>query len=88
MTSRVLTPAQVAERTGLSCASLAKKRWQGTGPAFVKLGEGGGASGRGVRVGYLEHDVDAWLAAHRRLSTSDVSAETGPRLALRKAVNQ
>jgi predicted DNA-binding transcriptional regulator AlpA len=36
--SRLLTPAQAAERLGLATATLAKLRVRGTGPEFVKLG--------------------------------------------------
>jgi hypothetical protein len=47
---------------GLSESTLAKLRLSGYGPAYCKLGR---------RVLYQPHDLDAWLAQHRRQSTSD-----------------
>lgn len=45
----------------LSSSILNKWRVAGSGPAFVKLGR---------RVVYALADLDAWVAAGRRLSTS------------------
>jgi hypothetical protein len=51
-----------AARTGLSTKTLANWRWAGTGPPYYKLGG---------RVLYDRDDLDVWLAARRRTSTSD-----------------
>jgi predicted DNA-binding transcriptional regulator AlpA len=55
-----LTQAQVAQELGVSEAWCERRRWSGTGPAFVKVGR---------RVRYLRADLDAWVAAQRRTST-------------------
>src|SRR4051812_12757537 len=49
-----------SDLTGLSRSSLAKKRCDGTGPAFFKLGRA---------VKYAAADVDAWILSRRRTST-------------------
>lgn len=61
----VLPPPQAAKYVGLSESYLAKSRVYGGPDAIphVKLGA--------RRVGYLVSDLDAWLAARRRMSTSD-----------------
>jgi len=59
---RMLSVQEAAARVGLSKSSLNKLRVYGGGPAFLKLG-------RSVR--YDPHDLDAWLASHRRGSTSE-----------------
>lgn len=51
-----------ATYTGLSVSTLNKLRVFGGGPLFLKLGR---------RVIYDVADLDAWLAARRRRSTSD-----------------
>jgi predicted DNA-binding transcriptional regulator AlpA len=48
--------------TGISASTLNKLRVFGGGPVFLKLGR---------RVAYDIADLDAWLAARRRRSTSD-----------------
>jgi len=50
-----------AARMGVRPKTLANWRSLGTGPAFFKLGN---------RVVYDDADVDAWLAARKRSSTS------------------
>jgi predicted DNA-binding transcriptional regulator AlpA len=59
---RLLTPSEAAEFLGLRLATLARWRWAGQGPGFVKLG---GA------VRYDPVILAAWLDAQRRTSTSD-----------------
>ena len=51
-----------AEYCGISVAYLAKLRVTGNGPVFIRLGR---------RVVYDSDDLDAWLAAGRRHSTSE-----------------
>ena len=49
----------------LSASTLAKMRVRGDGPAYIKAGRA---------VLYDRRDLDAWLAAHRRRSTSEYTA--------------
>ena len=55
-----LTPDELASRYRIPKPTAAKWRWNGSGPAFVKLGS---------RVLYREADVEAWIAANLRTST-------------------
>ncbi|MCS3895570.1 putative DNA-binding transcriptional regulator AlpA [Bradyrhizobium japonicum USDA 38] len=57
---KLLSLDEVVSVTGLSRSSLAKKRCDGTGPAFFKLGR---------TVKYDRADVDAWILSRRRTST-------------------
>ena len=61
------TPA-AAEYLGLSPATLETMRSRGGGPPFVKLGR---------RVVYQREDLDSWVSARRRKSTSDPGPEGG-----------
>jgi len=58
-----LSASQAADLLGLATSTLAKMRLSGGGPAFIKMGR---------RVAYRPADIEAWLASHRRISTSDV----------------
>ena len=58
------TPA-AAERAGVSASTLNKLRVYGGGPRFAKLG---------ARVVYDPADLDAWVNARKRQSTSEVEA--------------
>ncbi|UGX97592.1 helix-turn-helix domain-containing protein [Bradyrhizobium barranii subsp. barranii] len=72
---KLLSLDEVVSVTGLSRSSLAKKRCDGTGPAFFKIG-------RTVR--YAAADVDAWILSRRRTSTwaaNDNSNESGTQAA-------
>jgi hypothetical protein len=60
------TPLDVraaAKYSGLPDHYLNRLRVKGGGPLFVKVGG---------RVLYLPDDLDAWLLAHKRRSTSDM----------------
>jgi len=57
-----LKPKSAAEYIGWSASRLAKSRVWGDGPPFIKLGRS---------VVYRIDDLDDWLLAHRRMSTSD-----------------
>lgn len=57
----VRTPDWAANYIGQSVSKLAKRRMDGSGPAFIKLGRN--------RVGYRQSSLDAWLSARERLST-------------------
>lgn len=52
---------QAAKYTGTSVSALNKLRLTGGGPTYIKLGR---------TVVYDIADLDAWLDAHRRKSTS------------------
>ena len=58
----VLRPSQTAKYMGLSVSTLAKMRVAGTGPVFTKFGS--------RAVAYLKQDLDAYIMASRRTSTS------------------
>ncbi|WP_374254176.1 helix-turn-helix transcriptional regulator [Xanthobacter sp.] len=53
-----------AAYAGVSKSSMNKWRVTGGGPKYIKLGR---------RVVYDVIDLDEWLGAHRRRSTSDMS---------------
>lgn len=56
----LLTLDEMTAATGLSRSTLAKRRCDGTGPAFFKIGR---------QVKYDRADVDAWVLSRRRTST-------------------
>jgi len=64
---RRLNVEEAAEYTGIAKATLNKYRVTGNGPAYTRPG---GAR----RVIYDTADLDAWLAASRRKSTSEIVA--------------
>lgn len=53
---RLLHSVEAARVLGVSPAWLARERWKGTGPIFVKVG---GPSGRAVR--YRASDLAEWI---------------------------
>lgn len=57
-----LSVSDLAEYTGISTSTWNKRRLTGNTPPFCSIG-------RTVR--YRRSDVDAWMEAHRRRSTSD-----------------
>lgn len=61
-----LKPADAADYTCLSAATLARMRVTGGGPPFMKLGH--------RLVVYARDDLDAWLNARKRRSTADRDA--------------
>ena len=62
--SRYLRAPATAEYLGLSVSTLAKMRLRGDGPVFSKVGP--------RVVVYDIADLDAYLVARRRRSTSDI----------------
>jgi hypothetical protein len=60
--SKILTAKEAADFLRLSPDTLAKKRVEGAGPAFVKIFG---------RVMYEQAELDAFIAKGRRQSTSD-----------------
>jgi predicted DNA-binding transcriptional regulator AlpA len=59
---------EAARFLGLSTSTLAKLRLYGGGPIYCKLGR---------RVVYREAELEKWLAAKRRASTSSRQAIEG-----------
>jgi predicted DNA-binding transcriptional regulator AlpA len=57
---------QAAQYVGLSKSFLDKARCYGTGPAYAKLG---------ATVVYATEDLDAWVAANRRMPVNDNAQE-------------
>jgi len=63
---RLLDSFQASEMTRLARSTLAKKRLDGSGPPFARLG---------TKIVYRESDLIAWLEEQPRLvSTSGASA--------------
>lgn len=60
--------AKAAAYLGCSPRTLEKRRQTGDGPVFLKLGRS---------VVYMRSDLDKWLRACRRVSTSDQGPESG-----------
>lgn len=60
MEDEFLSPKQASEEYPVlgSPASQAERRWRGSGPAYIKTGEG-----RGGRVFYRRSAIEAWLDA-------------------------
>lgn len=59
---KMLRTTEAADYCGSSASTFEKLRLYGGGPHYMKLGR---------RVVYDPTDLDAWLAEHRRRSTSD-----------------
>ena len=62
MDNQLLTQKRLSDLIDVSERSLERWRVEGTGPAFVKAGR---------KVLYRPDDVDDWLIASRRKSTSE-----------------
>ncbi len=62
MNLKLKTP-EAAEYVGLTASTLEKYRLTGEGPVYIKSGP--------KIVLYAVEDLDAWLNARRRTSTSD-----------------
>ena len=65
MPQKPLPVADAASHVGLSISTLNKYRVLGGGPVYLKLGH---------RVAYDVRDLDAWMNARRRQSTSCAGA--------------
>jgi predicted DNA-binding transcriptional regulator AlpA len=68
--NHVLRTPQAAAYVGLSTSTLEKLRLTGNGPVYQKAGP--------KIVVYRIEDLDAWLSAHRRTSTSDTGSLAAP----------
>lgn len=69
MAETYLTPADVAQRTGYSLATLARWRCEGRGPRFLKPG----GSAKQARIRYRESDVIAWEEASAMTNTGQAA---------------
>jgi predicted DNA-binding transcriptional regulator AlpA len=58
-----LNTKRAAHYVGLSESLLEKRRCNGEGPIYSQIGKA---------VRYLVSDLDAWMQANRRKSTSDI----------------
>jgi predicted DNA-binding transcriptional regulator AlpA len=65
---RVMRTPQAAHYVGLSPSTLEKFRLRGNGPSYQKAGP--------KIVVYRLEDLDAWLEANRRRSTSDAGSNS------------
>ncbi|MEX2181906.1 MAG: type IV secretion system DNA-binding domain-containing protein [Gemmatimonadaceae bacterium] len=61
-TRKLRSAEDTASRLSMKPQTLAKMRWSGDSPPFIKIGR---------RVFYDDFEVDAWVALRRRRSTSD-----------------
>lgn len=66
MNEKLLDAATVAEIVGLAPATLAKRRVNGDGPPFVKLG---------ARVLYPEKELHTWIEARPRFQNTTEATE-------------
>ncbi len=66
MTPILFRPPKAAYYLGLAVSTLAKQRLRGDGPKYIRL------SARAI--GYLQADLDEWLAAKRCSSTSEYAS--------------
>ncbi len=66
--NRFLRTADAARYIGLSKSTLEKLRVTGGGPAYAALGRA---------IVYRIEDLDAWVSAHMRRSTSDSDRALG-----------
>ncbi len=62
----LLNEYEAAARLALKVATLRRWRWSGHGPPFIKIG---------AAVRYDPDDVEAFIEAGRRSSTSDLGPE-------------
>jgi len=58
-TDRLLHSTDAARLLGVSPAWLARERWKGTGPTYIRVG---GPGGRAVR--YRREDIDGWIRSN------------------------
>jgi predicted DNA-binding transcriptional regulator AlpA len=70
---RVLRTPDAALYLGLTASTLEKMRLTGDGPRFIRLGA--------RAVGYARDDLDAFVDAGRRRSTSDPGTPSRPETA-------
>ena len=76
---RMLRTREAAEYTGLAKSTLEKLRVHGGGCPYIRIGR---------VVVYDPADLDAWLASHRRVSTSDIASRKRRHMAWARKPNQ
>lgn len=64
---RLLSTEEAAEFIGMTSRFLEVRRYRGGGPSFIRISAN--------RVKYSLADLNAWIAEHRRTSTSDMGPE-------------
>jgi len=64
---RVMSSVEAADFLGLASQTLAKMRWSGESPPFMKIGR---------KVVYERAELEKWLRERRRRSTSDTGTGT------------
>ena len=62
MDDKLITETQAADRFRMKPSTLRRWRWEGRGPGFIQIGG---------RVRYRESEIEAFIQAGRRSSTSD-----------------
>lgn len=68
-TYRLLTESEAAEITGYSRSWFQRKRWEGGGPPFRKIGHS---------IRYPQNELISWIENHAlRLSTSEYPTSGG-----------
>jgi predicted DNA-binding transcriptional regulator AlpA len=77
---RVLRTPDAAQYIGLTASTLEKMRLTGTGPPFIRIGT--------RAVGYCIDDLDFFIEAGRRASTSDSGPDAHRRSRSRKPESQ
>lgn len=70
MADACMRTPQAANYVALASSTLTKMRLTGDGPPFIKVGS--------RAVAYRKADLDSWLAARVRRSTSDTSPMAEP----------
>lgn len=66
---KLICSRECADLLGVKTQTLRAWRCRGTGPAFVRFGEG-----RFGRVVYRRQDLEAWVAGRVRCSTAEETA--------------
>jgi len=74
MSEKLLTTQEAADRLGLSKSTLDKGRLTGDSPPFVRMG---------TAIRYRPQDLDEWVAARVRRSTSATTVAAAQALGAR-----
>ena len=64
--SLLISPEQAAAMLGIARQTLAKWRWAGFGPPFVKVGR---------KIAYPQRELDKWVAERTYHSTTEYPNE-------------
>ena len=77
--TKILSEKQAAERLNRSHRTMQRWRLVGTGPEYVKLGRS---------IGYTESDLEKFIAAAKRVSTSESAEDRRRRMEQRGPGNE